>query len=226
MTSAWQMRTNAENAKKSTGPRTAEGKERARMNAVKHGMTARVGLLPEENFPEFKLRMFGIFEDLRPRTRLESALAERVAYSFVRSERASRALAIRSNRKARTGAQEEADRTEREVRELTQVLFRPLPGRAAAHPYAEQQGGPPAEARTEVAHDGRDHPALIVGRLESSAPGCDWLRRDGTSWVSFSKMGCAGARLIDSARFDCSEFTRRTRSLPVSSRRCCEPARH
>ncbi len=176
MTSAWQMKTNAENAKKSTGPRTAEGKERARMNSVKHGMTARVGLLPEENFPEFKLRMFGIFEDLRPRTRLESALAERVAYSFVRSERASRALAIRSNRKASTGAQEEADRTEREVRELTQVLFRSLPGRAAAHPYAEQQGGPPAGARTEVICDGRDHPALVVGRLETSGPGCEWLR--------------------------------------------------
>ncbi len=185
MTSAWQMRTNAENAKKSTGPRTAEGKERARMNAVKHGMTARVGLLPEENFPEFKLRMVEIFEDLRPRTRLESALAERVAYSFVRSDRASRALAIRSNRKARTGAQEEADRTEREVCELAQVLFRPLPGRAAAHPYAEQQGGPPAEVRTEVARDGRDHPALVVGRLESSAPGCEWLR---TRWNELGEL--------------------------------------
>ncbi len=91
MTSPAQMKSNAENAKKSTGPRTVEGKERARMNAVKHGMTARVVLLPDENIAEFKLRMTGIVEDLRPKSGLESVLAERVAYSFVRSDRASRA---------------------------------------------------------------------------------------------------------------------------------------
>ena len=61
------------------------------MNAVKHGMTARVVLLPDENIAEFKLRMTGIVEDLRPKSGLESVLAERVAYSFVRSDRASRA---------------------------------------------------------------------------------------------------------------------------------------
>ncbi len=91
MTSPAQMRSNAGNAKKSTGQRTAAGKERARVNALRHGMTARVALLPEENFREFKVRMVGIFEHLRPKSPLESALAERVAYSFVRSERASRA---------------------------------------------------------------------------------------------------------------------------------------
>ncbi len=192
MTSPAQMRSNAENAKKSTGPRTGEGKQRARVNAVKHGMTARVALLPEENFPEFKVRMVGIFEHLRPKSPLEAALAERVAYSFVRSERASRAQTARLNRKAQTGAQEEADRTEQEVRELTQMLFRPPVGRTAAHPYAEQQGGTPVEVRTDVVSNGRDHPALVVGRLEGSALGCDWLRarweelgallEDGLNW--------------------------------------------
>jgi len=40
---------NRANAQKSTGPRTAAGKGRSRFNAVKHGLTASVGLLPGEN---------------------------------------------------------------------------------------------------------------------------------------------------------------------------------
>ena len=84
MTSTWQMRTNAENAKKSTGPRTAEGKERARRNALKHGLTARVALLPEEDVPDVKLRMIGVYQSIRPANGLEAALAENVSYSFVR----------------------------------------------------------------------------------------------------------------------------------------------
>ena len=188
MTSPAQMKSNAENAKKSTGPRTAAGKERARTNAIKHGMTARVVLLPEENVREFKLRMIGIFEDLRPKSRLESALAERVACSFVRAERASRAQSARLCRKGATGAQEAADRTEQEVRELTQMLFRPPVGRPAAHPYAEQQGGPPAEVRADVVSDRRDHPALVVGRLEGSALGCHWVRARWSELVRFLRM--------------------------------------
>jgi hypothetical protein len=44
-----QMRANRDNAKKSTGPRTAAGKVRSSLNAVVHGLSANRCLLPHEN---------------------------------------------------------------------------------------------------------------------------------------------------------------------------------
>ena len=47
-----QIRANRENAKKSTGPRTAEGKARVSLNALKHGLLARDTVLPTEQLGE------------------------------------------------------------------------------------------------------------------------------------------------------------------------------
>src|SRR5438045_1517954 len=44
---------NRANALKSTGPRTAEGKTRSSMNALKHGLRARTLILPGEDPGEF-----------------------------------------------------------------------------------------------------------------------------------------------------------------------------
>ena len=41
MATAAQIEANRLNAQKSTGPRTDRGKARAKLNAIKHGMTAR-----------------------------------------------------------------------------------------------------------------------------------------------------------------------------------------
>src|SRR2546421_192930 len=41
---------NRRNAQKSTGPRTDEGKARSRFNALKHGMTAQIPVLPGRLF--------------------------------------------------------------------------------------------------------------------------------------------------------------------------------
>ncbi len=51
MASAAQIEANRLNAQKSTGPRTDKGKARARLNALKHGMTARtiMPVLPHED---------------------------------------------------------------------------------------------------------------------------------------------------------------------------------
>lgn len=48
-TSRRQLETNRLNAAKSTGPRTEEGKERSRANALKHGLTAEIVLFPGED---------------------------------------------------------------------------------------------------------------------------------------------------------------------------------
>ena len=49
--SAARLAANRENAKKSTGPRTPEGKYRSPLNATRHGILAQVIHLPEENSP-------------------------------------------------------------------------------------------------------------------------------------------------------------------------------
>src|SRR3954471_20417487 len=62
---------NRANAKKSTGPRTAAGKSRSRFNAVRHGLTASVGLLPGEDGAALHDLSAAVHADLRPRGQAE-----------------------------------------------------------------------------------------------------------------------------------------------------------
>jgi hypothetical protein len=48
---------NRRNAARSTGPRTPEGKSRSRLNALKHGLTARTLVLPGEDPEAFRGRL-------------------------------------------------------------------------------------------------------------------------------------------------------------------------
>jgi hypothetical protein len=54
MTSLRQIEANRRNARKSTGPRTEAGKERARRNAIRHGLTAETAIEPLENPDDYK----------------------------------------------------------------------------------------------------------------------------------------------------------------------------
>ena len=49
MASPEQLAANRRNARQSRGPQTAEGKQRARMNALRHGGTAALAVLPDED---------------------------------------------------------------------------------------------------------------------------------------------------------------------------------
>ena len=68
---------NQANAKKSTGPRTAEGKAKVRMNALVHGLRAETIVLPTENQDEFEAMRAGWIEDWKPETETRLALVER-----------------------------------------------------------------------------------------------------------------------------------------------------
>ena len=95
MTSPARMAANARNAKLSKGPTSAAGKERSRMNAVKHGMTAKLVLLPDESLTDFRQNMEGWFDALKPRTLAEACLAENAAYHAWQLDRARRAGSAR-----------------------------------------------------------------------------------------------------------------------------------
>ncbi len=51
MASEKQVRANRQNAQKSTGPKTPEGKAAVRLNAAKHGLLSKETLLPGEVGP-------------------------------------------------------------------------------------------------------------------------------------------------------------------------------
>ena len=53
MSSRKQRDANRRNALKSTGPKTAKGKAQAKMNALKHGLTAEEIVIPGEDGKKF-----------------------------------------------------------------------------------------------------------------------------------------------------------------------------
>lgn len=79
MASAAQIAANRRNARKSTGPRTAEGKAVVSQNAIRHGLTARQDVIGAEDQAAFDRHRDRIFAELAPVGCVESMLAERAA---------------------------------------------------------------------------------------------------------------------------------------------------
>ncbi len=90
MASVAQIQANRLNAQKSTGPRTAEGKERASRNALRHGLLAREAVIQGEDPEEFELYREGMLQELAPAGAVEAMLAERVVGLSWRLRRAER----------------------------------------------------------------------------------------------------------------------------------------
>ena len=84
--SAAQLTANRANAAKSTGPRTPEGKEASRANALKHGLTGAGLVLPERAAAETERRYEAMVIELNPSCEVGLALVRRVATMSVRME--------------------------------------------------------------------------------------------------------------------------------------------
>ncbi len=88
MTSLRQIEANRRNSLKSTGPKTSEGKERSRCNAVRHGLTAEtvIGLLEDaEDYRAFEAAIIG---DYDAQSAVERELVLRLASVLWRLRRA------------------------------------------------------------------------------------------------------------------------------------------
>ena len=77
MSSKAQIAANRRNAQESTGPRSVEGKRRSALNALKHGFTAKMALLPGEDPAQFDQFMQEMVADISPRVPLEHQLVLR-----------------------------------------------------------------------------------------------------------------------------------------------------
>ena len=90
MTTNAQMKANRKNAKKSTGPRTEEGKSRAAKNALKHGLLARDTVLPGEDPADFDRQLSALEADIHPANSLEFELVRQIAHAQWRMRRLTR----------------------------------------------------------------------------------------------------------------------------------------
>jgi hypothetical protein len=79
MVSDRKLAANRANAKRSTGPRTPEGKFMSRRNAIKHGLAAKEHLERIKASPEYKNLERALFDDLQPVGAAQEVLVERIA---------------------------------------------------------------------------------------------------------------------------------------------------
>ena len=85
-----QIKANRNNAKKSTGPRTEEGKSRVAKNALKHGLLARDTVLPGEDAADFDRQLSALEADIQPANSLEFELVRQIADAQWRMRRLTR----------------------------------------------------------------------------------------------------------------------------------------
>lgn len=64
---------------RSTGPRTAAGKQRSSLNALRHGLTASSAILPSEDWAPYEDHRRSFFDEYRPATPTESQLVKELA---------------------------------------------------------------------------------------------------------------------------------------------------
>ncbi len=92
MASKKQIESNRRNAKKSTGPRTPNGKTIASRNSIKHGLYARDIIIDSphlrEDASEYKNLLESLIEELKPTTLFQESLVIKIANCLWRSRRA------------------------------------------------------------------------------------------------------------------------------------------
>jgi hypothetical protein len=93
MASEAQIKANRLNALKSTGPKTAEGRAKSRMNALKYGLTAKQLIIFDEKEKDLSDLIAELFEDYQPVGAREEELTRQLALAFWSLRRIRRAEA-------------------------------------------------------------------------------------------------------------------------------------
>jgi hypothetical protein len=130
MASEAQIAANRRNAEKSTGPRTAAGKEAVGRNALRHGLRSVRTVVFDETEEEFQDFAAGIVGALAPADAYERALSERIAQVEWRLKRVWRMEAAAIDREAAGGERQ------RMIEAAAESLLADLPPKDAASPVA------------------------------------------------------------------------------------------
>ena len=86
--------TNRANSQHSTGPRTPAGKQRSSLNALRHGLTGHVIVLPSEDLAAYQSHAQRLIHDLQPKGALEEQLVQSLTDT---SWRINRVAALETN---------------------------------------------------------------------------------------------------------------------------------
>lgn len=89
-----QIAANQANAKRSTGPKTEEGKAASSKNAVKHGALSSIAVAEHEDAALFESMLASLVREHDPATTIEHQLVERLAVLFWREIRLAKAEAF------------------------------------------------------------------------------------------------------------------------------------
>ena len=89
MISDKQLEANRNNALKSTGPKTKEGRNRSRLNALRHGLTGQVTTMTAEERAAHDQFCQALIHSLAPEGAMETQLAQRIATDSWRLNRSS-----------------------------------------------------------------------------------------------------------------------------------------
>jgi len=170
---------NRRNAQKSTGPRTAAGKDRSRFNALKHGMTAKTPVLPGEDAEALQRRRDAWTADLAPGNAVEQYFVDRAVQASWQLDRADRADVARLTALIHSATDDQALRQAEDAEALGRRLFWDRRGPIALYPHfpisAELSPNPKPRVSFSGLADDPDDPARLVLRLEATHAGCQWL---------------------------------------------------
>jgi hypothetical protein len=212
-TSSKRAEANRRNSKRSTGPTSQSGKSKTRFNALKHGMRARLPLLPGEDGGAFRARLDAWTVSLEPRDDLERYLVERAVNVSWQLDRADRAWAARLQTDLLASGSARAIAQADEVLDLGRRLFWEPRGPVSSSPRAARPGprgcAPPGRMTSSTATS-RPGCSTAWRARRRAAPGCSIA---GTSCGTCWRTGWRGSRTTSSRRRGCWGGSRWRRSM-------------
>ena len=208
------LEANRRNAKLSSGPKTAAGKERSSRNAVTHGLRAEKLIVLEEDPQVLDDRRAAWRACLLPGDDVEERLVDSAVVHTWMQDRARRAQASRINANMSNFGVDQGQTTEEEVVALGRRLFKDRLGPLVSYPTGSNNTGTHQfrTATTSFAgqQDDPDVPIDLVLRLQSTLLGCEWLLAEwarlktildqGQPWIPSDKL--KGVRLLGKQPFD------------------------
>ncbi len=94
MTRAQRRQINKKNAQHSTGPKTTEGKKKSSLNALRHGLTGQIVVMPADDLQAYQLHLKSFTDEYHSKGATEATLVQALADA---SWRLNRVAALETN---------------------------------------------------------------------------------------------------------------------------------